>query len=485
MPSPDDQGLAVKAICAIFFGVLVWGAVLAQEVAAQEARPKARVTRTHRATLKTALELVRAEKLKEALVIYDELAAELDMNLLHLSRGRVLQRLGRCWEAQEAYARVDTAPRDPSFAAAEVAALRDDYAKGMETECAGRLKVACVPGEMLIQIDDGEAVVCGDSPIEVPAGEHVLKGIFHGQVSEVTVSIKGLGDHEVTVEMSHKQLVSAGKVLMGQDRTEEALDILEDALRKQESRVVYLTMSEALVQGEQCQSGWLALESARTAPLSGSLTEVELSRRINDLEGYFSNHCGERVQFRCKPAEMTLRIDGGKPQPCSATTVFIEEGLHSVEGRLVMAGQEEPLTLKRFFRAAPGEMTIVELRMVELELGPMATWGFTTGITGLGLMATALILDQTLLESELDAFEEDNNRFRGEAALDASRQTIERTRLANKILLSSGAAMVAIGATLLTIEIMSLEETPIKAEQAGVSQWILDGGAGVLVHGSW
>ncbi|MEQ1567706.1 MAG: hypothetical protein ABMA64_18845, partial [Myxococcota bacterium] len=122
------------------------------------------------------------------------------LNLIHLARGRVYQRLDQCAEADREYLLALTAPAVPSptaqAVASRVAVYRDELAKG----CPGTLRVACTPPDLPLEVD-GTARPCG-SDLSVAPGPHHLEAALGRARVEQDVVVRGLETVEVPLHLA-------------------------------------------------------------------------------------------------------------------------------------------------------------------------------------------------------------------------------------------------------------------------------------------
>lgn len=128
---------------------------------------------------------------------YDTAIARLDeaialgpLNVLHLSKARSLQKLGRCVEARDQIELVFVAPQVGEPDPAAVSARGERYLEELRGECPGRLRTSCADPETLVRIGDDPPVKCEGLEIEHAAGtvELVATRGTAQQVVEATVT---------------------------------------------------------------------------------------------------------------------------------------------------------------------------------------------------------------------------------------------------------------------------------------------------------
>lgn len=140
-----------------------------------------------------------------ALELLAEAEAFGSRNLIHLARGRVLQKLGRCTEADRQYTLALEAPPVPSPSPAAVEARVVVYRDELHQLCPATIEVRCAPPDATFEVD-GVPRPCG--AFELAAGSHRLE-LSRGRTRLAQdVELRGL-EHR-TVDMA---LPSSGRPL--------------------------------------------------------------------------------------------------------------------------------------------------------------------------------------------------------------------------------------------------------------------------------
>lgn len=454
-PSPPARGGGLLLLTLMALLTLFCTPVLAQEP------PVAKLSDAQTQAINDALDLARAGERDAALKAFDALLAELDMDLLHLNRGRVLQKMGRCSEAREAFDRVLNAPRDPNVSRKAIKTSLERFRQALESECPGQIIVQCAMPEMTVAINGGPQRPCDGKPVELLPGEHEVVGTAFGQRTTAQVTLRGTYQETVSLALEQQDLVAVGRALMGQQNYQRATEIFEEVLRQQPSQAAYLYIVESLIGQHQCQGAFVALEEAPEMPPTSALSPVEFSRKSEDLRQAFGDVCGEPVQVTCKPAQMTLFIDGGAPQVCSPRPIFLKEGKHTLTANLASGTDAPALTVTRNLTVVKGAANRVQIDLSQDEaLGELGWWGIGTAATGAVVLGTALVLDLALIGPAQDDFDQDNQTFRDLQGLRDQRNRIETLQLTNTVLLATGGAMVLTGAGLLTFDLVSSPQSP-------------------------
>lgn len=421
---------------------------------AQQPPPIARISGSQSRELSRAVEFARAKEYEAALEIYNQLVQELDLNLLHLNRGRVLQKLGQCQEAAAAFKRVPNAPRDPAIAFESIQSSLLRYTETLENSCAGTLVVSCEDPQGSFRLDNGPEVACG-SPLNVEKpGKYTVSANFYGQTIAKDVHIRGTRRNSALLTFSRAQLIAAGRYLLGHKDYANATLLFERAMRGGPgTQDLHLYIAEALIGQERCQSASLALKDAPGAPPSSELSPIESARRVEDLRLALSRTCGEQVLITCNPADLTLRIDKGAPQVCSPAPIFLHAGEHTIEGTVQGEPGEEDVRLTRKIEVTQGTVHRVEMTLVRDGLGPMGTWGIVSASVGTAAILGAIVLDLTYLSAEIDEYKTINNLYRDHNHIRETRDEVKNLQLLNQGLLTAGGALVITGGVLVLTDL--------------------------------
>ncbi|MEO1270572.1 MAG: hypothetical protein AAFX99_20985 [Myxococcota bacterium] len=462
--------------------MMVWSVVLlmgtAHMLCAQE-RPVVKLSNEHIRQLDQAVGLAEEGQLAEALEIYDRLIEDLDLDLLYLNRGRILQRLGLCQKAREAFDKVATSSRLANTDAALVFVPLEQYTRELEVSCPGRLQITCRQEGMAVTLEGPETrqAQCGE-PLTVPPGDWTVTGSLHGQTTQGRATVRGTQTATVSLSLDRQGLVAAGRVLLGQRQFKQAEGLFKEALRIEPTQDTWLYIGESLLGEGQCQLAYASSQEVKDAPPSGVLSPLEVTQRLELFRNAHREACGEPVRLRCVPAEMTIRIDGAPPQFCSPAPVFLSAGLHDITASAIVAEGEPTLTVNRTVMITEGGPNQVNLVLYEDEvLGPVGWYG----VLGLGLGAAALtsavLIDRLLLVPRVENFDQQKRDGATSASLEDELNDIESLKTLNRSLAGGGGALLLIGGALLLTDQVLLEESS-PAERVSVvlgpgETWVL------------
>ncbi len=455
-------------------GLLKWTLMLVVvcvcNTASSQPSAPVKLTKDQTARLDQAAELVEAGQLEEALTIFDGLLAEAPVDLLWLNRGRLLQRLGECQKALDAFDKVQGAASLNGVDKATIMKPMARYRSELEESCPGHLTVECQQPDMALVARRTDATsvesTCGQK-IDLQPGIWSVTGTLHGQrTAPVSVEIIGTRDASVNVGLDPRALVSAGRYLMGQQDPEGAMELLEEALRLKEDQEVYLTIAEALMAQDQCQMAFFSIDAIRNAPPASAMSPLQVAQQVEALRSAFVDSCGQPVRVNCAPAEMTLRIDSGAPQVCSPAPIFLTPGTHTFAASLPQEGDEPPLTLVREVEIKAGEVSRVDMVLESEEVLGWAGWSGVVGMSlGAAALTSALIIDRTALAPKDDAFQRDKRAGVPVNELQGQLNDIESLQTTNRTLMGVGGALVVVGGALLLTDLLWLDsESPQNEE---------------------
>lgn len=117
-------------------------------------------------------------------------------------------------------------------------------------------------------------------------------------------------------------------------RFDEAAALWEEALGRGEFNLFWLNRGRALQRLGRCDEARVALRKAGQAP---PVQDPPLARVEEALARYLSapemgQHCPGRLILACKPAEMTITLDGQPQGVCAARPLTLSPGPHKVRG---------------------------------------------------------------------------------------------------------------------------------------------------------
>ncbi len=185
-----------------------------------------------------ALEAMRQQEYEKAIKLFDAALVVSDVNLFHLNRGRALQRLGRCKEAEKAFSRTLNSPpvSDPKPDEILSSVERFRGASEIAKYCPGELLLTCTPSEMEITIDGRNHGTCSSKPIELARGTYFVRGVAYQDATELQVEITGGKTVPLTLTIPLPQARAKAEKLVAQAREmkdpgqqAQALDLLRQA----------------------------------------------------------------------------------------------------------------------------------------------------------------------------------------------------------------------------------------------------------------
>lgn len=436
-----------RMLLVLWCGLVLGG--LSSSVEAQE-RSVAKLTAQQARSLDEAVRLTRDKDLKGALEIYNGLLDEVRMDLLYLNRGRVLQRMGRCAEASEAFAQVLEAPRVPNIDAATILKTLRGFQKELEGTCEGSVRVLCSQEGTTVRVEDRKtAYACGDL-ISLPPGSWEIRGHLHEETFSRRVEVRGTRVTEATLSMGRDNFLGAGRLLLSSNPG-AAYRYLEEALRKKADQEVYLYLAEALLGlGEdRCQDAYVALDTVAATPASKALSPLEVASRQNNLRARLGEFCGEPVRIQCLPADMSIRVDGGTPSICSPAPIFLKKGEHTLLGTTARREGAPSQSMTRRITVEEGRSHEVDMTLVpEKKLGALGWGGLASAGVGASLLLGAVVVDRTSLEGAIATLEEEKERGASRQALQNSLGEVEDLQQMNRGLIVSGSVLFLVGTSM-------------------------------------
>ena len=430
-------------------------------------------------SLDEAAELVQANALEEALAIYDALLGEVELDLLYLNRGRILQRKGDCEGALEAFQRVPKAPRLQGVSPEQILKPLQRYRDELEATCPGTLKVSCgQPGMALTlrrdDVSEPPELACGEG-VELAAGVWQVKGTLHNQTTTEVVTVRGTRETAAEVRLSPQGLVRAARVLLGGARYAEAQTLLEEALARDETQQTFFYIGEALMGQGKCQLAYLAIQQVESSRPSSELSPLQLAQQLDVFDEAFRDTCGERVEITCVPADATLRIDGGAPQVCSPAPVFLPAGTHTLTGSVPARAGQLATAVTREVTIGPGEVNRVELVVIEEKVfGALGWTGVAAASLGMGALISAVLVDRLVLVPKDEEFERLKREGSSEAVLSAELDEIEKVQRTNLWLAGAGLTILLLGGGLMLADTVLTQPTSDE-DETGVSLRLGDG----------
>jgi hypothetical protein len=171
-------------VCALWSALCFASAAQAQEEATAQP-PEAQLK-----LLQEAVRATNAGEFEQAINLYEAATPYGDLNIIHLGLGRLLQRQGRCLEAEQHFTQALTAP-------AVQTPNRRGVAQAIERYRAEAPKIC--PADMTVSIA-GQRRLCG-TPMELPRGEYEVIGEAFGQVVRQKISLRNGQQESLRLEV--------------------------------------------------------------------------------------------------------------------------------------------------------------------------------------------------------------------------------------------------------------------------------------------
>lgn len=200
MSSPDVRR-AARGVCALM--VACWLSFSAASLVAQEEPgvETVEVTEAQAELNEQGVAAVNSGNFQVAINLFKASLNLGELNITYLNLGRAYAKAGLCDEAIAAYDATTTAPRVSSPPAEVIAEAVARFRDQLPEQCPGKVRVVCVPGEMLLRVDDQEAIPCPDEPLTLAPGPHVLIGSLDALQVEARVDVVALEEVSITLEV--------------------------------------------------------------------------------------------------------------------------------------------------------------------------------------------------------------------------------------------------------------------------------------------
>lgn len=137
--------------------------------------------------LKEAVRATNKGQFEQAINLYEAAMPYGDLNIIHLGLGRLLQRQGRCMEAERHFEQALVAPAVQKPGRKGVASAIARYRQQNQELCPATLIITCIPGSMTLSVS-GQKRLCGE-PMELDAGEYEVLGQAFGKVSREKIKL--------------------------------------------------------------------------------------------------------------------------------------------------------------------------------------------------------------------------------------------------------------------------------------------------------
>ncbi len=179
------QRALVGLVCLV---LVVVASFVGSPVCAQEQPPIVEPTDAQMQLYDKAAAVFAKEEFDRAVRLFQAALYLGELNMLYLNMGRAYYRLGKCKEAEEAFAKVEAAPSLAHPSPAEIKLKLESYRKDLQYTCPGVLDLRCEQAGMTVSIDGAPDQTCGAIPLD--PGEHSVVAKLSGKTNEVIVNIE-------------------------------------------------------------------------------------------------------------------------------------------------------------------------------------------------------------------------------------------------------------------------------------------------------
>ncbi|MEL6180981.1 MAG: hypothetical protein AAFS10_18615, partial [Myxococcota bacterium] len=198
--------------------------------------------------------------------------------------------------------------------------------------------------------------------------------------------------------------------------------------------------------------------------------------------------CPGTVVVTCKPASLTVSIDGSAPVACSESPFVVAPGEHTI------TGADGELRAEARVAVESRKPTSVVLDATPDEPPPppppegmsgLSITGLALAGVGVATLTTGVIIDQTTLSSAIDDYSNAvETGASNESTLRDDAESLQSTVL---ILYIGGGVALATGATLFAVGLLGGDDDQAQASEGGqVTPWVTPGGgAGVGWSATW
>ncbi len=292
---------------------------------------------------------------------------------------------------------------------------------------------------------------------------------------------------QTSTELTKSQLEynNRGVTLINEGKYDEALGYFQSSLAVGEANVTYLNIGRTYTRMGRCVNAATAFAKVESAPAVASPSSDEIAKILKRYRSDLDETCSSRLRLRCPDAKIAVAIDSSPAIDCPELPVPVTPGAHRVQ--VSYQGRQEVHTVE----AAAGEIAELKLAVPEATVdGPVSdtrqaessglrTAAWVSSVSGGVFLATGLVLDQTLVGSQLD--EAEAAAASGDrAAYDARLSDYESARDLNRAVFAAGGALAVSG---VVMWILSSDEAAQPAPSASVSP--REGGASLELHWRW
>ncbi|MEO1273032.1 MAG: tetratricopeptide repeat protein [Myxococcota bacterium] len=127
------------------------------------------------------------------------------------------------------------------------------------------------------------------------------------------------------------QLYSKALDAIANNNFEEAIDLLKSSLALGELNIIYLNLGRAYFRNGQCNEAEKAFDKVASAPKVAEPSPDVIGQTLDEFRAELTQ-CPGTVVVTCKPASLTVSIDGSAPVACSESPFVVAPGEHTITG---------------------------------------------------------------------------------------------------------------------------------------------------------
>ncbi len=301
---------------------------------------------------------------------------------------------------------------------------------------------------------------------------------------------------EVFLEPTEEQIALSRQALEAfKDKDwDRAIEIYQQVIDLAPLNSAYASLGYAYFKAGQCELAIEAFDQAELAPKVSNPPPEKVAELLAGYRTRLYETCPGTVIVQCEQEGVQISVDGLPPNPCTGNALFLLPGDHTITGTLGQQRTTQDVTVLSMSTititvdletedVVTPQPPVVTTPPPETPAGPLTTAGWLTTAAGGALMATALVVDLTVLTPTFEDFRQasaqnDLERY------DSLKPSVESQQTLVQGLLISGAAVTATGLTLVILDALG---GPDEAPQQGadVSTWVGAQSAGVQFTTSW
>lgn len=300
----------------------------------------------------------------------------------------------------------------------------------------------------------------------------------------------GSTDEELVEPSETQQEYNDRGVILTQDRKyKEAIALFRSSLSLGELNITYLNLGRAYFRLDRCLDAREAYDAVVRAPKVKVPTPQEIGEILARFEEEYAERCSATVEMTCEGDPM-VRVDDEPARTCSSLSGWpVTPGEHTVVATYGAGDVEKTVTIEGGATQAVAfeEPEVVAEPEPEpapkpapaVDQGtPLYVW-LTLG-TGVALIGTAIAWDLAVTGPKLDELEETEEATTGSEIGDAN-DLRDEIDMDQTITLIAGGAGIALAVTGAILWLVSGDDEP----ETGVSAWVSESAAGVVVGGTF